>query len=77
MPDSPRLLNVRFRMPPGAGRALWNLVGGQIHIYDSQSVHLHSVPLTTSDQEHLDAGGRIVVAHACGTEVHIRLPHFG
>jgi hypothetical protein len=72
-----KLLNSVKRIPPGSGRLCWKLVGGEIHVYDSLNVLLHSVSLTPSEKAHLDAGGKIVVVHACGTEMHMRLPHFG
>jgi hypothetical protein len=38
--------------------------------------HLHDVHLGEGDKEHLRNGGKLVIVHGCGTEVHFRAPGF-
>ena len=33
----------------------------------------HCVKLSEDDKEHLNAGGKLVVVHACGKELHVRM----
>lgn len=70
-----RTIRTPARLPRGAGRAIWKLVGGDIHVYDEREALLHKVELSASDKIHLAGGGSILLVHACGTEFHVKLPH--
>jgi hypothetical protein len=54
-------------------KLMWKLVGGEIHFLKSEdeAIH-HKVPLSKSEIDHLNGGGTVIVAHACGQDLHLK-----
>lgn len=56
------------------GGFVWKMVGGKVSIYDRFDGFIHYIVLSDDEQKHVNSGGKLVIVHACGTEVHVKLP---
>ena len=75
IPTKTKTITLREVIPAAYrwGKLIWKVSGGKISIYNHDGALIHHIPLDESEQAHLNRGGKIIVVHACGTEVHIKL----
>jgi len=79
MPEAAaKKITLRNSIGPAArvAKLAWKFSGGKISIYDSLGAFIHHVELQDDERKHLETGGKLIIVHACGTEVHAKLPHF-